>query len=75
MSHLGFEIRSVAFKFHDTPNSIGSGRIVVGNVPEELLEDPGFDDDIFYYCATEEEYANLFEQDNNAEFYLIEEDN
>lgn len=70
-----FEIRSVEFRFHDTPDTIGYGRIVVGNVPEDLVNDPSFDDDVFYYCATEEEYANLFEQDNNAEFYLIEEDN
>jgi hypothetical protein len=74
MSNQTFEIRRVNFRFHDTPGTIGSGRIVVGNPPEELINDPGFDDNVFYYCATEEEYANLFEQDNNAEFYLIGED-
>ena len=68
---MTYEIRNVDFRFHDTPDTISCGRIVVGGVPEDLLNDPSFDDTIFYYCATEEEYANLFEQDNNAEFYLI----
>jgi hypothetical protein len=70
-----FEIRRAAFKFHDTPNSIGVARIAIGFVPVELQNDPSFDEDIFYYCASEDEFARLFNEDNSEDFYLIKEDN
>jgi hypothetical protein len=63
------------FIFHDTPNTIGKAIIAVGNVPEYLKNRPEFDDSIFYYCDTEEEYASLFDKSNNGEFYLLKESN
>jgi hypothetical protein len=74
MTKTTFEIHRAAFKFHDTTDRIGVANFAIGCVPEDLINDPGFDDDIFYYCATEEEYANLFNESNSEDFYLIKED-
>jgi hypothetical protein len=73
MTEPTYEIRRVAFKFHDTPNSRGVANIAIGFVPLELQEDPSFDEDIFYYCANEDEFARLFNEDTE-DFYLIKED-
>lgn len=70
---MTYEIKEVSYTWHDRPDVIGYGRIAIGNVPEDLINDPDFDDHIFYYCATEEEYASLFDEHTQEDFYLIKE--
>lgn len=68
---MSYDIRSFEYRFYDTPDTYGVARIAIGDVPEELKENPAFDENIFYYCANEEELDMLFDKSNNLDFYLI----
>lgn len=74
MTNNDYRLESHTYVFHDTPNSVGRATIAIGSVPQELKEDDKFDEQVFYYCDTEEQFQNLFDKNNNSEFYLVKEE-
>jgi hypothetical protein len=48
----------------------GSGLIAVGSVPQELKDDPAFDERVFYYAFNDEELAELFFMGNGQDFIV-----
>lgn len=71
----GYRIQECEYRFYDTPNTYGRAFIAIGAVPQELRENEKFDEGIFYYADTEEDFERLFVKDNWIDFYLIKEDN
>lgn len=69
-----YDLREHLMSFQDTPQHRSYVTIAVGNVPEELMYDPEFDDSVFYYCFNEEEFEQLFDPMNDSDFFLIKEE-
>lgn len=61
------------FMLIDTPSVTGTGFIAIGDVPEYLRNTPEFDETVFYYCETEQEFDRLFGVEGNGEFRLFSE--
>jgi hypothetical protein len=66
-----YRLETYDFVFHDTPNTVGRATIAIGSVPEELINDPAFDERIFFYCFDEKDFESLFDKNNSEDFYLI----
>lgn len=72
---MSYRLQDCEYRYLDTPNAWGRALVVIGQVPEALKNDPSFDDLIFWYAGTEEEFEKLFLKENGEDFYLVKENN
>jgi len=70
-----YRLQDCEYRFYDTPDTYGRALICIGQAPEELKNNPSFDEQVFYYADTEKQFEELFTKESKEDFYLIKEDN
>lgn len=71
MTDNTYELREITYYWNDEPDTLLGATIAVGEVSDELKDDPSFDDNVFFYVDNEAELQALTNTNNGEDFTIV----